>query len=140
MRNAMPLSRTDAGNRGVRNESFHKYLMEMERQARNTGNQANHRYYANRYDILWEMFDYQPTTGVDNWEIANTILQHLLSMQATYEELFVQDDLTITDAAQHFVATPALWNRFVQNMTTTTAAYPNIAQKQQDLQNEILSW
>jgi hypothetical protein len=140
-RNAIPLSRTDYGSRFGRNETWHKYLLEMERRARSPQhNQAAHRYYANRYEILWEMFDLQPTTGVDNAEITNTILQHILSMQATYEELFAQGDLTIAGAAQHFVNTPALWNRFVQKMTTTTTAYPSIAQKQQDLRNEILSW
>ena len=121
-------------------EANHKYLLEMERSARRNGTGTSHRYYAQRYQILWELFDYQPTTGIDNQTILNTVEQHILSMQATYEELFSLGELTISGAAQYFVNSAAVWNRFVQKMVNPTTAYPNVAAKQQQLTNEIGGW
>ncbi|MGZ4135630.1 MAG: hypothetical protein ACXVC1_08545 [Tumebacillaceae bacterium] len=140
MRNKMPLTRTDDGKKTVGNEWVHTHLMDMEKLARKGNNASTHKYYAQRYDCIWELFDYQPTTSVDNDEITSTVKQHILSMQATYEELFAQNDLTITDAAEYFCDTPEYWNRFTARMKKATTAYPDINQKKQDLYNEISSW
>jgi len=139
MRAKMPLTRTDDGKKTVGKEYYHEYLFQMERKAKIKGTSADeHKYYDHRYAFVWEMFDYQPTTSVDNQVITSSVLQHILSMQATYEELFAQRDLTISECASYFVDN--FWTRFTKRMTKPSATYPNVQEKKDALRVLLLAF
>jgi hypothetical protein len=135
MRNHMPLSRTDDGKKTAGNEWVHTYLMQMERMCRDEEKDVKkHQYYNERAYMIWELFDYQPTTSVDNDEIVHTIMQHILSMQATYEELYARH-LRKAMLIDYFIKNK--WDTFTERMKNTTTKYPDIDQKKSDIKDAL---
>lgn len=116
MRNKMPYSSTPAGNKSVTNESNHSILFNWERAVRRGTDITTHRNYPFRYQVFWQMFDYQPTFGADDELIENIVRQHINSMQATYEELFRDDHFKHEEAAQYLRTNATFWNWFTERI------------------------
>lgn len=118
MRFVVPLSTTSFGSRIVHDEQNHAYLLQMEQMLMRGADVTTHRYYANRYEILWQMFDYQPRDGISEQDVLDTIDQHLMSMQATYQILYANhtDERT---ALEYFLT--HCWDTFTEHMSDERA-------------------
>jgi hypothetical protein len=118
MRCAVPLSTTSYGSRVVHDETNHVYLLQMEQALMRGEDVTRHRYYANRYEIIWQMFDFQPRDGVSDADVLDTIDQHLMSMQATYQILYA-DHTNEADALAYFLAN--CWDTFSEHLSDERA-------------------